>query len=144
MQIDIDFEVFKALTAKLESEVESYNDVIRRLLGLPDREPTFKPGENDTPGLPVPPINALSPTSGGVWYSNVYLPNGTFFRATYKGRTHRAWINNSQWIDEQGNIRTSPSDAASSITGNNVNGWRFWFVRRPQDEDWQRMDALKL
>lgn len=143
MQIVIDFEVFKALTAKLESESENYNDVIRRLLNLPDREAAFRPGEAASPGLPAAPQNALAPQSGGVWYSNVYLPNGTYFRATYKGKTYRAWINNSQWIDELGNVRTSPSDAASAISNTNVNGWRFWFVRRPQDEDWQRMDALK-
>jgi hypothetical protein len=65
------------------------------------------------------------------------------FRATYKGKTYRARIQQSQWIDELGRFRTSPSDAASAITGNNVNGWRFWFVRRPADEDWQRMDAVK-
>lgn len=144
MQIEIDFEVFKQLTARLESEVESYNDVIRRLLSLPDRETAFLPGEIDAPGLPAPASqNALAPQPGGVWYSNVFLPNGTWFRATYKGKTYRAWINQSQWIDELGNVRTSPSDAASAISGTNVNGWRFWFVRRPHDEDWQRMDALK-
>lgn len=143
MQIDIDFEVFKQLTSRLESESENYNDVIRRLLGLPDRETFFRPGETDMPGLPAPAQNALAPQAGGVWYSNVYLPNGTLFRATYKGKTYRAWIHNSQWIDELGLVRTSPSDAASAISGNNVNGWRFWFVRRPNDEDWQRMDALK-
>lgn len=143
MQIDIDFEVFKGLTAQLQSESENYNDVIRRLLGLPGRESSFRPGEIDAPGLPVPSQNALAPQTGGVWYSSVFLPNGTVFRATYKGKTHRAWIQNSQWVDEFSIVRTSPSDAASAITGNNVNGWRFWFVRRPQDEDWQRMDALK-
>jgi hypothetical protein len=143
VQIDIDFEVFKALTARLENESENYNDVIRRLLSLPDRETEFLPGETDTPGLPAPSQNALAPQAGGVWYSSAYLPNGTIFRATYKGKTYRAAIQNSQWVDELGYIRTSPSDAAKAITGNNVNGWRFWFVRRPHDEDWQRMDALK-
>jgi len=143
MQIEIDFDVFKALVARLDSEAESYNDVIRRLLGLPDREASLLPGEVDMPGLPAHPMNALAPQTGGVWFSNVFLPNGTVFRATYKGKTYRAWIHNSQWIDELGNMRTSPSDAASAISGTNVNGWRFWFVRRPQDEDWQRLDALK-
>lgn len=141
-QVPIDFDVFKKLTENLESEHEDYNDVLRKLLNLPARESALLPGEIDAPGLPVPG-NALSPQNGGVWFSNVFLPNGTLFRATYKGTTYRAWINNSQWIDQFGNIRTSPSDAASAISGTNVNGWRFWFVRRPQDEDWQRMDALK-
>ncbi len=145
MQVEIDFEVFKALTAQLENETDTYNEVIRRLLGLPASEPALLPGELDTPGLPTPPqANALSPfASGGVLFSNVYFPNDTVFRATYKGKTYRARIQQSQWVDEFGNVRTSPSDAASAISGTNVNGWRFWFVRRPTDEDWQRMDALK-
>ncbi|MBD3730495.1 MAG: hypothetical protein IE933_12395 [Sphingomonadales bacterium] len=142
MQIPIDFEVFQGLTAKMSGPHEDYNEVIRRLLGLPASETYFFPGETDLPGQPAI-TNALAPQSGGVWFSNVYLPNGTLFRATYKGKTYRAWISDSKWIDELGNIRTSPSDAASAISGTNVNGWRFWFVRRPQDEDWQRMDALK-
>jgi hypothetical protein len=142
MQIPIDFDVFQGLIARMNGPHEDYNEVIRRLLGLPDSAAGFLPGEADTPGMPVV-TNALSSQSGGVWFSNVYFPNNTQFRATYKGRTYRAWINESKWIDELGNIRTSPSDAASAISGNNVNGWRFWFVRRPQDEDWQRMDALK-
>lgn len=142
MQVEIDFEVFKALTAQLESESDTYNDAIRRLLGLPDREIEFRPGEMDLPGIPAP-TNALAPQGGGAWFSNVFLPNGTIFRSTYKGKTYRAWINQSQWVDQFGNVRTSPSDAASAITGNNVNGWRFWFVKRPGEDDWQRMDALK-
>jgi hypothetical protein len=144
MQIEIDFEVFKALTARLENETDTYNEAIRRLLGLPATETALLPGEIDVPGLPAAfSGNALAAYSGGVYFSNVFFPNGTMFRATYKGRTYRARVYNSQWIDELGNIRTSPSDAASAISGTNVNGWRFWFVRRPQDEDWQRMDALK-
>jgi hypothetical protein len=141
-QIPIDFDVFQHLTQRLKGPYEDYNEVIRRLLNLPDSVAEMLPGEIDRPGLPVP-TNALAPQNGGAWFSNVYLPNGTLFRATYKGKTHRAWINNSQWVDDLGNIRTSPSDAASAITGNNVNGWRFWFARRPTDEDWQRMDTLK-
>ena len=145
MQVEIDFEVFKALTARLENESDTYNEAIRRLLGLPASEATLLPGEFDIPGLPAPAQGSgiLAQLNGGVWFSNVYFPNGTMFRATYKGKTYRARVHNSQWIDEFGIQRSSPSDAASAISGTNVNGWRFWFVRRPQDEDWQRMDALK-
>lgn len=147
MQIEIDFEVFKGLTARLESEADSYNEVIRRLLGLPASDATLLPGEIDVPGLPaaaVPRRGLLDLAStGGVWFSSVFFPDGTVFRATYKGKTYRAKIQNSQWIDELGRVRTSPSDAASAISRTNVNGWRFWYVKRPSDEDWQRMDALK-
>lgn len=141
MQIEVDFEVVKALVAKLEHEGDTYNEVIRRLLGLSAAEaPRF--GEIDLPGQPDVVATFGAPT-GGVWFSGVFFPDGTRFRATYKGRTFRAWIQNSSLIDEFGNIRTSPSQAASAITNTNVNGWRFWFVRRPHDEDWLRMDALK-
>lgn len=145
MQIEIDFEVFKALTANLKNEADSYNEAIRRLLGLPASEVAMLPGEVDAPGFPsVPPGNAvLEQLAGGAWFSNVFFPNGTLFRATYKGKTYRARVQNSQWIDEFGNLRNSPSDAASAISHTNVNGWRFWYVRRPFDEDWQRMDTLK-
>ena len=147
MQVEIDFEVFKALTARLENESDTYNEAIRRLLSLPATHASLMPGEADAPGLPVvsalPGTNALATFSGGVWFSDVFFPNGTMFRATYKGKTYRARVQNSQWIDEFGISRTSPSDAASAISRTNVNGWRFWFVRRPGDEDWQRMDALK-
>lgn len=143
MQIEVDFEVWQALTAKLQNERDNYNEAIRRLLNLPATEMSPVFGEIDTPGipdtLPLPVGNAVS----GAWFSNVFFPDGTLFRATYKGRTHRAQIRGSQWIDEFGNVRTSPSDAASAISRTNVNGWRFWYVRRPVDEDWVRMDALK-
>lgn len=142
MQIEIDFEVFKALTNQLVSEADTYNEVIRRLLSLPATEVAPRLGEIDTPGFPAITQGLLGQT-GGVWFSNVFFPDGTNFRATYKGRTHRAHIYKSQWVDEIGNVRTSPSDAASAISGTNVNGWRFWFVRRPHDEDWARMDTLK-
>lgn len=145
MQVEIDFEVFKGLTARLTSEADTYNEVIRRLLGLPATEASLLPGEFDVPGQPAVAHGegVLAQLAGGVWFSNVYFPNGTMFRATYKGKTYRARVQNSQWVDEFGLMRKSPSDAASAISNTNVNGWRFWFVRRPQDEDWQRMDALK-
>lgn len=37
-QIEIDFEVYKALVGQLESESDSYNDALRRLLSLPPRQ----------------------------------------------------------------------------------------------------------
>lgn len=143
MQIEIDFEVFKALTARLESEADTYNEAVRRLLNLPASEVSPSFGEVDTPGLPAVLPGGLGGQTKGVWFSNVFFPDGTAFRATYKGRTHRAVIRDSKWMDEFGLQRSSPSDAASAISHTNVNGWRFWFARRPYDEDWIRMDALR-
>ena len=143
-QVDVDFEVYQELFARWVSETDSFNEVIRRLLGMPASQIELPLGEAEHPGYPIQPQKGLlGQLPGGVWYSSVFFPDGTSFRATYKGKTYQARIQNSQWIDEFGNFRTSPSDAASSISRTNVNGWRFWYVRRPSDEDWQRMDALK-
>ncbi len=141
MQIEIDFEVFKALTALLRDEGDSYNEAVRRLLTLPDSDLTvgitFEQAGvaghyGQQPGAP-----------SGVWYSNVFFPDGTLFRATYKGQTYYAQIKDGVWIDGFGFQRTSPSDAAAAISNTNVNGWRFWFAKRPFDVDWIRMDSLR-
>lgn len=141
-QISVDFEVWQKLVSLMRGPKQDLNEVLRDLLHLGASQTSFLPGEIDLPGIPAP-SSALSPTVSGAWFSNVFLPDGTLFRATYKGKTYTGSIKNAQWIDQLGQIRSSPSDAAGAISGTNVNGWRFWYVLRPQDQDWQRMDALK-
>lgn len=142
MQIEIDFEVFKALTAHLKDERDTYNEVIRRLLTLPASDLSVDPAPFEPAGIAGQVPGLLGP-SPGVWYSNVFFPDGTVFRATYKGQTHYASVKEGAWVDAFGINRTSPSDAASAISQTNVNGWKFWFVRRPYDADWVRMDTLR-
>jgi hypothetical protein len=177
MQIDIDFEVFKALTALRQSEVDSYNAVIRRLLGLQtEGQLNALLGNTPSAGLfgltpnalaslprgnvtekgsgPVGGQNALGTETpvneliarylGGAWFNNVHFPEGTKFRATYKGQTHLAEISGGKWVGVDGISRNSPSDAASAITNTNVNGWRFWFAQMPGDPNWRRIDELRL
>lgn len=152
MQIEIDFEVFKALTAMRTCEADSYNHVLRRLLNLP---------EATARGMPEIKANSQNSTSGtrktvgglaellasalaeGVLYNGVFFPEGTCFRGNYKGRTFTAAIKDGHWVGEDGVVRTSPSDAASAISGTNVNGWRFWHAMRPGDSRWSRLDELK-
>lgn len=129
MQIDIDFEVYKALTALRESETDTYSKVLRRLLRLPDRE--VRLGDL---GRSV---------RLGVWFGNVHFPDGTRFRATYKGQTFTAKILGDRWVDQDGTPRNSPSEAAGAISGTNVNGWRFWFAQRPGEDDWHKLEDLK-
>lgn len=124
--IEIDFDVFKALTLRRESEEVSYNDVLRDLLGLP--------GTNG--------VSAPAP-QGGCVFLGVHFPEGTQFQVTYKGRTYRARIEGGAWIGEDGAARTSPSEAAHAITKTNVNGWRFWKCRRPGDSVWRLMNDLR-
>lgn len=140
MQIDIDFDVYKALTARRESERHSFNDVLRTLLELDSiREP-----EVESPLQAAG--DALSRPLGSVgFYSRgIQLPDGTLLRARYKQREFRAEIRGGKWFDEGGREHTSASAAAAAITGTNVNGLRFWEARRPIDNEWRRLELLRV
>lgn len=126
--IEIDFDVYKELTLRRQTESTTYNDVLRELLGL-DAET----GEHKSD----------APTNHGAVYQGILLPEGTQFRVSYKGRTYRGCIKNGKWVDEGGRVRRSPSEAASAITRTNVNGWRFWDFKRPEDSEWRRMRVLQ-
>ena len=124
--VDIDFDLFKQLTMLRSSEHESISDVIRKMVEA------FTGEER----------RAVPASSGGVAFRGIHLPDGTKFRATYKGQTHTAEIKNGHWIDEHGVRRSSPSDAARAVTQTNVNGWRFWHARRPGETEYKLMDVM--
>lgn len=127
--IDVDFEVYKALFLRRDSESMTFNDVLRGLLEL-------------GPAEGAAPANDAG-RRGGCIFDGIAFPEGTAFRKTYKGQTYTAEIKNGRWIGADGTPRKSPSDAAVSITKNNVNGWRFWECKRPGDPGWQLMDNLR-
>lgn len=125
--IEIDFDVFKELTARRKSEATTYNDVLRELLRLPA-------------------INGASaaamPTTGQGWvWKGTLFPNGTEFRATHKGTTYTARIESNQLV-LNGKAMHSPSEAATAITKGAVNGWKFWHCRFPNDTRWRRIDHV--
>ncbi|WP_233992059.1 DUF4357 domain-containing protein, partial [Porphyrobacter sp. AAP82] len=147
-----DFDVFKALTALRNHEGDSYNQVLRRLLALPDNQENalnallsnsqaheIAKALSNSPA----PKNALAAFAHGAWFNGVFFPDGTKLRATYKGAEHFAEIRNGQWVDANGVVRTSPSDAASAISGTNVNGWRFWHAWQPTQKIWRRLDDFQ-
>ncbi|MBA4008943.1 MAG: hypothetical protein C0486_09205 [Erythrobacter sp.] len=152
MQIEIDFDVFKALTALRNHEGDSYNQVLRRLLTLPEKHENALSGllsnsqaheiANALTKSPAPK-NALAVFAHGAWFNGVFFPDGTKLRATYKGTEHFAEIRNGQWVDSNGVVRTSPSDAASAISGTNVNGWRFWYAWQSAQKTWRRLDEFQ-
>jgi hypothetical protein len=136
MQVEIDFEVYKALTARRRHEEHSYNDVIRELVGLPGPGPT-RQGATD-----LSPIE--QPLKRNFESRDLSLPHGTQLKATYKGRVYTARIDDGCWIDSDGRHHGSPSAAARFITGSNVNGLRFWHARRIGDQDWWKLDVLVM
>jgi hypothetical protein len=125
--IEVDFEVFKELTKRRDTESVTYNDVIRDALDLGSRPPQTQNGA----------------ASKGAIFKGVFFPDGTQFRATYKGRTYTAEINGSAWVGNDGTTRTSPSEAAVRITGKNWNGWLFWRCKRPGDTSWVLINELR-
>jgi hypothetical protein len=125
MQLDVDFDVYKALTAKRKDETESYNDVLRGVLNLPRGK-----GQSES-------------SKGAYVYKNVSLPAGTELRATYKGRTYFCHIKDGQWLDGNGRAHNSPSGAAMHITNLPANGWEFWECKLPGEARWRTLDKLR-
>ena len=139
MQIDVEFPTWKTLAGLLQDENDTYDAVIQRLLASVESA--------GAPTQPDEPRENKRPTSTpgeGAYFKDVFLPEGTSLRATHKGKTYFAKISGSQWIDETtGQRRNSPSQAAYFITNNHVNGWLFWLVKRPNDDVWHSLNALR-
>jgi hypothetical protein len=147
-QIDIDFDVYKALTILRKHERHSYNDVLRVLLKMdPFLEPSIIPEESTIAWFldeRDKDIERLHGTKRGFVTRGRFLPNGSRLRATYKSNLYKAEIIDGKFVDENGCSHSSPSAAASSVTGNNVNGLRFWEAQRPTDVEWRRLDMLPI
>lgn len=121
MNIEIDFEVFQELTSKRKSEEDGYNEVIRRLLKLPEK----------LGGM------GSSPDNSG-WVSKGYhFPEGTEFKAEFRGMEYFAAIKGGKFIYD-GVSYSSFSGAAKAITGSQRNGWDFWSQKQPGGR-WKRL-----
>ncbi|MBK6854405.1 MAG: DUF2924 domain-containing protein [Burkholderiales bacterium] len=128
-QIDVDFEVFKHLTMRRETEQVSYNDVLRNLLGL---NPTKSLPAPKSPGAPV-----------GNWtVKGVTFPAGTEFRSDYKGRLITGVVDGGALL-LNGTKYDSPSAAAMAVTDSAVNGWVFWECRMPGQSAWRLIKSLR-
>ena len=130
--IEVDFDVFKALTQRRPTESVTENDVLRELLGLsPARAGQL---------MKVSSIPLVEP---GGWISKgVRFPPGTEFRAHYKGETHLARVENGALV-LNGKRYDTPSAAAMSITSGPVNGWTFWECRTPGQAAWRMIKTMR-
>ena len=126
--IEVDFDVFKVLTARRPTEDVSENDVLRELLRLP-KQPT-RPVRSDVPA----PDDWVT--------KGVRVPAGTELRATYKGQTYLGRVNSGA-LELNGKKFDSPSAAAMSITHHPVNGWIFWKCRLPGQAKWTDLKELR-
>lgn len=126
--IEIDFQVFKELTIRRDSEDVTYNDVIRNLLKL---KPIKEESQN------------VNYDNAAPWIvKGVTFPHGTEFRGTYKGQTYHGKVDNGMLVVNEKRF-SSPSKAAISITNNSVNGWKFWECRFTGQGSWKSISNLK-
>ena len=126
--IEIDFDVFKALTARRTSEDMTENDVLRQLFNLGKKSTSQTRTDSPAPDDWV--------TKG------VRLPSGTELRSTYKGKSYVGRVISGALV-LQGQRFDSPSAAAMSITGSAVNGWTFWEYKLPGQDRWQILKSLR-
>jgi len=126
--IEVDFDVFKAITMRRPSEEVSENDVLRDLLGLPARSSM---------------ATAVGSPAKGDWITKgVRFPVGAEFRANYQGQTYLGRVESGALV-VNGKRFDSPSAAAMSITEYPVNGWTFWECRMPGRTSWQMLKSLR-
>jgi hypothetical protein len=145
--IKVSLQVFKHLTSLLE-EGQTHDDVIRDLLEVD----SIVEIEGGKPDLNFVAHDVIQDEMNRIAYGRdagfasrgLWLPNETQLRARYKQRKYRAIIKNGCWLDDNGQAHSSPSAAASAITGNNVNGLRFWEGQRPGEKGWRRLDVLAI
>ena len=126
--IEIDFDVYKALTARRPSEDVTENDVLRQLLHLPPERTSA--------------TSANSPAPSDWVTKGVRLPAGTELRATYKGQNYLARVADGALV-LNGERFDSPSAAAMSITHHPINGWTFWQCRLPGQARWTLLRELR-
>jgi hypothetical protein len=126
--IEVDFDVYKAIIARRPTEDVSNNDVLRQLLHLGSRATVTE--------------KVVRPNPGDWIVKGVRLPVGTELRATHKGQTHLARVAGGA-LQLDGESFGSVSAAAMHITGNPVNGWKFWHVRLPSQTAWRSLYSLR-
>ena len=122
--IDIDFAVWQHLTGLLMDGNDSYNQVLKRLLGKKAN-------------------NTLHFDNSSCVVKGVEFPAGTELFMKHKGRTYQAKIEQGKFKLEDGRTFTSPSSAASAITGTSVNGWKVWSCRLPGYSDLKVLTVMR-
>ena len=124
--IEIDFDVFKEITVRRKNEDITPNDILRELFGLEPRQNSI----------------TQKVQSGKPWVAKgVIFPHGTDFRASYKGQMYYARVDDGYLILNDKKF-SFPSPAATEITGNSVDGWRFWECKLPGKQNWQSINTL--
>jgi len=134
--IEIDFDVHKLIENERTGFAENANDALRRLLELP-----AKAASN--------PAKEAANGHRRAWSGEgVTLAHRTAVRMRYNGRLYEGMIGDGKWIVE-GKTFDSPSGAASGVAvtkrgkQTRLDGWIYWEVRQPGEDDWKRITTLR-
>ena len=141
--IEVDFDIHKMIESGRRNFDETDNDVLRRLLKLPDSVTRIPESSN----------NGGSETAyrygSQAWRSKgVELAHGTKLRCRYPGVDAHGEIRNGRWCID-GDVFSSPSNAACHFASRarersmSVNGWLYWDVKRPTDMAWVPLASLR-
>jgi predicted CopG family antitoxin len=134
--IELDFDVWKELTTLRISEEITYSDVIRDLLRK------SRPSEETLVNTKTVKGGLYGRQERGSSKMHIYIPNGTEFRAKYKGKMYAGVVQQDVLV-VNGNSYPTPSAAAHSITNTPHNGWIFWQCRLPGQNKWRTAQELR-
>ena len=70
---------------------------------------------------------------GYIW-KELFLPQGTEIRMTYKGTIYRAAIVEDQFVHD--GVASSPGSMVNTVSGTSRSAWRDLWIRRPNDSEW--------
>ena len=156
-RIEIDFDVHKKIEEARQSFNDSPNAVLRRLLDIADDNSSSQyfgqgNGEQALSGENLELMGGRSllveDSEQPWWGKGVTLPHGTKLQMEYRGRQYKGEIHNGRWLVE-GERFGSPSKAAGGVVltkdGKHpqINGWIYWHVKRPGDEEWIPINKLR-
>ena len=136
--IEIDVDSHKLIEMERRDFSETPNTVLRRLLELGESEEQTN----------SPPVAEAASMSGAWTGKGVTLPAGTQLRMEYRGQQHFGVIENASWIVDSKKYN-SPSAAAGGTartkagTRPSLDGWKYWWVKRPSDHGWRFLNALR-
>lgn len=130
MELTVSLDTYKALTLLLQSEQDTYENVISRLLVAARKAEQ------------LPQAGALAPDMARWFEYGVELPVGTQLRRKYKGQEYVATVQ-LNGLELNGKLHNSLSAAGYAVTGYNLNGWDFWQFLNPQSGKWEAIGILR-
>ena len=142
-QIEIDFDVYKAIELARQSFADTQNNVLRRLFGIDSSQPVAK-----KIATAQTTFDEIQPQGRSWSGKNVLLPHGTRLRMDYNGISYLGEILDGKWVVD-GQTFSSPSAAANGVaitkdgTTTQLNGWVYWEVRLPQSTKWTQLKSMR-